>query len=169
MLSRKELIVGTLTGVSGNIVYAVLQELAKNTSEVSISFVQVLCSPIPLWYFLVTLLVAGMAVWGMHVYSRHQKPAFLNRTGQVEQGLEFQWIWVKNEKTGKYEMKDFWPICPYCHEQLRMELYDPIKAYHCTNGHVQDIHITLNKKRDLLHKLKQEFKAYSDRITYSEI
>ncbi len=167
MLSKKEILIGTLTGVLGNVVYAVIATLGRNNGSL-VGFKAVICASIPLWYILLALVIACGVVVCMH-YRRKNKLAFLQQTSQMEQGIEFQWVWVKNEESGKYEMEDFWPICPTCHKQMRVDLYDRIGHYHCSDNHIFDLTTILNIKRDLLHNLKREFKEYADYISYPKM
>lgn len=125
----------------------------------------IITAQIPLWYFLVVFVVACIVVFLM-IKIRKRKLAFLNHTEEIYMGVKFQWVWKFNEKSGHYEMYDFWPICPQCGLQLRVELYDPIKAYHCTNMHCYDLNIFLNLKRDLVHKLQRDYQEYSSIIDY---
>ncbi|MCM1220057.1 MAG: hypothetical protein NC548_36760 [Lachnospiraceae bacterium] len=164
IITLRELFSGTVIGIIGNIAYAVVLRLAGQASDLS----GVLTQEIPLWYILLTLL-AGSAVMCTMIYRRtHKRPPFLAVTSRTEQGMEFRWIWKKNPETGRYEMHDFLPVCPVCGLQLRAELWDT-RGYHCTSGHNYDLSHTLNVKRDLLHKLKQEFLGHADIIDYPEI
>lgn len=90
-------------------------------------------------------------------------------TEEEYMGYKFQWVWKLNEETGHYEMNDFWPICPQCGLQLRVDQYDPIDAYHCTNGHYVELDRMLSLKRDLLHKLQRDNKEYASIIDYPDL
>ncbi len=154
-MTTRELYVGTITGVSGNILYAVIVGFVENAN----GFCGYLNVQIPLWYFLVMIFVACTIVLIMIRIKKKRLP-FLKHTEESYSGFEFQWVWKFNQETGRYEMDDFWPICPECGLQLRVELYDTERAYHCTKGHCYDLNKLLNIKRDLVHKLQRDYKEY---------
>lgn len=169
-LSKREIIIGTLTGILGNILYAIIQVIfAAVKPNNTLEFLKkLLTARIPLWY----ILLINLSLCAIFIYfvrkRMHKAPEFLSTTSHRCEGLEFRWVWKKNVD-GKYTMDDFWPICPQCGRQLRFELYDPYNAYHCLSGHCYDLHSVLNTKRELIHQLKQEFSEYSDIIEYSDI
>lgn len=158
---------GTITGVLGNILYAVIAGAMEKADDILGFLVNILTAKIPLWYFLVVIIVAYAIVFLM-IKSRKKKLLFLEHTEDIYNGMRFQWVWKFNKETGHYEMDDFWPICPRCGLQLRVELYDPIHAYHCTNGHIYNLNTTLNIKRDLVHKLQRDYKHYAGMIDFPE-
>jgi hypothetical protein len=165
IMTKRELYVGVITGVIGNILYALIVGMIKK-SEGILSFLKnIITAEIPLWYFLVVIIVAYFIVLLM-INNRKSKFAFLNHTEEDYMGFKFQWVWKLNEETGHYEMDDFWPICPQCGLQLRVELYDSIEAYHCSNGHCYDLNKVLNLKRDFVHKLQRDYQQYASLIDY---
>ena len=74
-----------------------------------------------------------------------------------------------DETTCNYRMADFWPVCPQCGLQLRVELYDSINAYHCTNGHRYDLNRVYNVKKDLVHKIQRDYKEFANMIDFSNL
>ena len=165
-MTTRELYVGTITGVLGNILYAVIAGLLKESKGIMDFLKNIITAEIPLWYFLVVILVACFIVFLM-IRSRKRKLAFLKHTEETYMGVKFQWVWKLNEKTGHYTMDDFWPICPQCGLQLRVELYDCINAYHCTNGHCYDFNQLYNIRRDLIHKLQRDYQEYASIIDFA--
>lgn len=168
MITKRELVIGTLTGITGNIGYAFVLGLKEQSDTFCQAIKNILCAPIPLWVFIIAILVAAFVVFIMVEYRRRKSRSlpFLDVTERDYKGFTFQWVWRINTKTGKYEMDDFWPLCPQCHQQLRVEMYDSIRGYHCTNGHVYDLNGLLNIKRDLVHELRREFKDYTHLIDF---
>lgn len=172
-MTKNDIITGTVTGILGNFAYAFITGLKDESATIMESVLNILKAPIPLWYFLTVLLVVGLLMYAcvcVRTYRLSKKALpFLEVTERDYGGFTFQWVWTKNEETGKYEMSDLWPLCPQCHKQLRVELYDPIEGYHCSNGHVYDLHATLDIKRDFLHELQREFKKYADFMTLPDL
>lgn len=170
MITKKELLVGTLTGITGNIGYAFVLGLKEQADTSCQAIKNILCAPIPLWYFIIVILLTSAVVLVMVEYRRRKSRSlpFLEVTERDYKGFTFQWVWRLNPETNKYEMEDFWPLCPHCHQQLRVELYDTVNGYHCTNGHIYNLHTTLNIKRDLIHELRREFKEYSNLIDFDK-
>lgn len=167
-MTTRELLVGTITGVLGNVLFAVTVGLLKK-SEGMVDFLKnIITAEIPLWYFLIVLLVASLLVFLM-IRSRKNKLAFLKHTEEDYMGIKFQWLWKVDETTGHYYMDNFWPVCPQCGLQLRVDHYDPIRAYHCSNGHIYDLNRMYNLKKDLVHKLQRDYKEYSSMIDYSNL
>lgn len=78
-------------------------------------------------------------------------------------------MWKLDETTGHYKMEDFWPVCPKCGLQLRVELYDPSHAYHCSNGHYYDLDKVYNLKKDLVHKIQRDYKEFASLIDFSNL
>ena len=167
-MTKHELYVGTITGVIGNILYAVIAGIMEKSNGTWDFFMNILTARIPLWYFMVTILIA-LAIVFLTIQHRKKKLAFLKHTEEEYMGIKFQWIWKLDDTTGHYYMDDFWPVCPKCGLQLRVELYDPIKAYHCTNGHYYDLNKLYNMEKDLIHKLQRDNKEYASMIDYSNL
>lgn len=163
-MTMRELYVGAITGIVGNILYAVIVGIMKSTGFIDF-FKHILTIQIPLWYFLAVLLVACFIVYLM-IRKRKKKLAFLDHTEEKFGNFIFQWVWKLNEETGHYEMDDFWPICPMCGLQLRVDYYDRIDAYHCTKGHCYSLDEVLSIKRDLVHKLQRDYKEYANMIDF---
>ena len=169
-ISKRDIIIGTVTGILGNILYAVILLIIgvltadDNTKHIG----NILTFPIPLWY----VLLINIFIWTGLAYIVHRRsqrpPEFLKTTSRRCEELEFRWVWKKNAD-GKYTMDDFWPICLQCGKQLRIEMYDPFNAYHCLNGHTYNFERAISLKRELLHHLKQEFSEYSDIIEYPDL
>lgn len=167
-MTKRELYIGTITGVAGNFVYALIEALGEKWDGLWVFLKNVITAQIPLWYFLVVVAAACLIVFLM-LRGKKKQPAFLMHTEEEYMGYKFQWVWKLNEETGHYEMNDFWPICPQCGLQLRVDQYDPIDAYHCTNGHYVELDRMLSLKRDLLHKLQRDNKEYASIIDYPDL
>ena len=131
-------------------------------------FINILTAKIPLWYFLVSIMIAFIVAL-MTIHCRKKKLPFLNHSEEDYGGFKFQWVWKLEETTGHYRMDDFWPICPQCGMQLRVEKYDPIDAYHCSNGHLYNLNKVYNLKKDLVHKLQRDYEEYANMIDYSHL
>ena len=167
-MTTRELYVGTITGVLGNILYAVIVGLMEKSDSILGFLKNILTARIPLWYFLVVIIVACIIVFLMIQHRKKSLP-FLKHTEEEYMGVKFQWVWKLDETTGHYHMEDFWPICPQCGLQLRVELYDPLNAYHCSNGHCYDLSKVYNLKKDLAHKIQRDYKEYASIIDYSNL
>lgn len=164
-MTTRELYVGTITGVLGNILYAVIVGIMKKSYGILDFFTNILTARIPLWYFLVVMALACLVVFLM-IQQRKTQLAFLKHTEENFEGYKFQWVWIHDEATGHYRMDDFWPICPQCGKQLRVELYERVKSYHCTSGHFYDISTLYSIKCDLIHKLQRDYKEYASIIDF---
>ena len=166
-MTAREIYVGAFTGIIGNMLYAIIVGIMKRSDGILDFLLSLLTAKIPFWYFLVVIMVACLIVLLM---IRHRKKylSFLKHTEEDYMGIRFQWVWKLNEANGHYRMDDFWPICPQCGNQLRVELYDRINAYHCTNGHFYDFDKLYNIRRDLIHKLQQDYKDYVSLIDFTE-
>ena len=165
-MTKKDIIIGTITGVLGNFAYAFIIGLNDKADSIMQSINNILTAQIPFWYFLLVIAVVGVMMYAWVSYCKYKESKkrlpFLDVTERDNGGFTFQWVWKKNEETGKYRMYALWPLCPRCGKQLRVKLYDPIEGYHCTNGHVYDLSSTLDVKRDFLHKFQREFKEYAN-------
>lgn len=160
-MTKKDIIVGTIAGVLGNFAYAFIAGLENNSAKDVLK--NILTTQIPLWFSLLMVITVGVLfMWASYQKHKNHSPVlpFLDVTEQEYGGFIFQWVWKKDEKTGKYKMSDLWPLCPTCGKQLRVELYNP--CYHCTDGHAYDLNYTISKKRDFLHEFQREFKDYAD-------
>ncbi len=166
-MTKRELYVGAITGVVGNILFAIIKGLMENSDGILDILVNILTAKIPLWYFFLVIVVACLIVFLM-IQRRNKRLAFLKQTEEDINGFKFQWVWKLDEATGHYQMDDFWPICPKCGNQLRIEPYNVYDAYHCTNGHGYDFSKLYNIRRDLIHKLQREYKEYANMIDYPE-
>lgn len=165
-MTKRELFVGTITGVIGNIIYAVIEGIMEKSNGIGDIFMNILTAKIPLWFFLITILIAFVIVF-ITILCKKKNLAFLNHTEEIYEGFKFQWVWKLDDKTGHYRMADFWPICPECGLQLRVDLYDRINAYHCSNEHYYDFNKLYNLRRDLVHKIQRDYKEYASIIDYS--
>lgn len=167
-MNKRDFFIGIITGVLGNIMYALIVALTEKSNGFADFMKNIITAQIPLWYFLIVILVACLFVLLLMKKPKKEKLAFLDHTEEEYMGIKFQWVWKLNDTTGHYEMVDFWPICPQCGMQLRVELYDTIDAYHCSNGHCFDLNKVLNLNRDLVHKLQRDFQQYASIIDYPD-
>lgn len=168
-MTTKEIISGTIVGMLGNFAYALITSLQPPTESDGGGLKNILTAQIPLWFSLLMVITVGIILFMWTSYQKHKNHSqvlpFLDVTEQEYGGFIFQWVWKKDEKTGKYKMSDLWPLCPTCGKQLRVELYNPF--YQCTNGHAYDLNNTISKKRDFLHEFQREFKDYADLMDLS--
>jgi len=167
-MTKRDFHIGTITGVSGNIVYALIVALTEKSNGFVGFLKNVFTAQIPLWYFLVVIFAACLLV-SLLMKRRKKKLPFLEHTEEEYMGIKFQWVWKLNDTTGHYEMDDFWPICPQCGLQLRVELYDRLESYHCTKGHCYDLNKVYNIKRDFIHKLQRDYKEYASQIDFPNL
>lgn len=152
MLTKKEIVAGTVTGLLGNIAYAVIAWLLK--PDKVISFKEFLSIPIPLWYVLLIILLIFSVLFIVTIQKK--KPVFLNHTEEKFKDLTFQWRWAYDKEKQKYFMKDLTPLCPACGNPL--DINTVYNAYCCTNGHSYSFDHLYAIRKDLLHKLKQQYK-----------
>lgn len=167
-MTKHELYVGAVTGVIGNILYAVIAGVMKKSEGIWDFLMNILTARIPLWFFLVTIMIAFAIVF-ITIHRRKNKFPFLKHTEEEYRGLKFQWVWKLDETTGHYKMEDFWPVCPKCGLQLRVELYDPTHAYHCSNGHYYDLDKVYNLKKDFVHKIQRDYKEFASLIDFPNL
>ena len=167
-MTKRELFVGAITGVIGNILYAVITGIMEKSDGILDFLMNILTARIPLWYFLVVIIIACIIVFLM-IQHRKNSLAFLKHTEEEYMGFKFQWVWKYDEATRQYRMDDFWPVCPQCGLQLRVDLYDFERAYHCSNGHCYDLNKVYNLKKDLVHKIQRTYKEYASIIDYSNL
>lgn len=167
-MTKRELYVGTITGVAGNVIYAIIVGVMEKSDGLIGFLLNILTAKIPLWYFLVVIALSCIIVLIM-IQHRKNHLAFLNHTEEEYNGFKFQWVWKYDETTCNYRMADFWPVCPQCGLQLRVELYDSINAYHCTNGHRYDLNRVYNVKKDLVHKIQRDYKEFANMIDFSNL
>ena len=164
-MTTRELYVGTITGVLGNILYAVITGVMKESDGILDFLMNILTARIPLWYFLVVIIFACLIV-SLMIQHRKKNHAFLKHTEEIYDGVKFQWVWKVDEATGHYMMEDLWPICPKCGLQLRVDLYGSINDFHCSNGHCYDFNKVFNMEKDFVHKLQRDYKAYASIIDF---
>ena len=162
MMTKHELCVGAITGVIGNILYAVIVGIMEKSDGICDILMNIFTAKIP------SILIAFAIVFVI-IHCRKKRFAFLKHTEEEYMGVKFQWVWKFDETTGHYRMDDFCPICPQCGLQLRVELYDTIEAYHCTKGHCYDLNKVYNLKKDLVHKIQRDYKEYASMIEYPNL
>lgn len=87
-MTKHELYVGAVTGVIGNILYAVIAGVMEKSEGIWDFLMNILTARIPLWFFLVTIMIAFAIVF-ITIHRRKNKFPFLKHTEEEYMGLKF--------------------------------------------------------------------------------